>query len=124
VFLPDGTPLRFERSRAKEIFAYLIHRCGSRCSTKEIAAALFEDEPYDRTQQSYVQTLISAMLKSLKSVGAEKVINKSYNSLSVNVDLLDCDFYRFKELDPGAVNACECEYMSQYYWTDFLYNGF
>ena len=50
--------------------------------------------------------------------------DKSYNSLSVNVDLLDCDYYRFKELDAGAVNAYECEYMNQYYWADFLYNGF
>ena len=124
VFLPDGTPLKFERSRAKEIFAYLVHRCGSRCSTKEIAAALFEDEPYDKSQQSYLQTLIAAMNKSLKKAGAENVINKSYNSLSVNVDLLDCDYYRFKELDAGAVNAYECEYMNQYYWADFLYNGF
>ncbi|WP_155984082.1 hypothetical protein [Ruminococcus sp. FC2018] len=31
---------------------------------------------------------------------------------------------RFKELDAGAVNAYECEYMNQYYWADFLYNGF
>ena len=124
VFLPDGTPLKFERSKAKEIFAYLVHRCGSGCSTKEIAAALFEDEPYDKTQQSYLQTLISAMNKSLKKAGVEKVINKSYNSLSLNVDLLDCDYYRFKELDAGAVNAYECEYMNQYYWADFLYNGF
>ena len=124
VFLPDGTPLKFERSKAKEIFAYLVHRCGSGCSTKEITAALFEDEPYDKTQQSYLQTLISAMNKSLKKAGVEKVINKSYNSLSVNVDLLDCDYYRFKELDAGAVNAYECEYMNQYYWADFLYNGF
>ena len=124
VFLPDGSPLKFERSRAKEIFAYLVHRCGSGCSTKEIAAALFEDEPYDKNQQSYLQTLISAMNKSLKKAGVDKVINKSYNSLSVNVDLLDCDYYRFKELDAGAVNAYECEYMNQYYWADFLYNGF
>ena len=86
-----GTPLKFERSRAKEIFAYLVHRCGSGCSTKEIAAALFEDEPYDKNQQSYLQTLIAAMNKSLKKAGAAKVINKSYNSLSVNVDLLDCE---------------------------------
>ena len=48
VFLPDGTPVHFERSRSKEIFAYLVHRHGSSCSTREIAAALFEDEPYDR----------------------------------------------------------------------------
>ena len=74
MFLPDGTPLRFERSRAKEIFAYLIHRCGSRCSTNEIAAAIFEDEPYDKTQQSYVQTLISAMdeILVIQKEGKEK----------------------------------------------------
>lgn len=124
VFTPDGTPVHFERSRSKEIFAYLVHRNGSSCSTREIAAALFEDEPYDKKQQSYLQILISAMVKSLKKIGAEKVINKSYNALSVNPALLDCDYYRFKELDPGAVNAYECEYMSQYYWADFLYNDF
>lgn len=122
VFTPDGTPVHFERSRSKEIFAYLVHRRGSSCSTREIAAALFEDEPYDKTQQSYVQTLISAMIKSLKKIGAESAVVKSYNALSVNVDKLDCDYYRFQELDAGAVNAYQNEYMSQYYWADFLYD--
>ena len=66
VFTPDGKPLHFERSRSKEIFAYLVHRHGSSCTTREIAAVLFEDEPYDKKQQSYLQTLIAAMIKSLK----------------------------------------------------------
>ena len=121
VFTPDGKPLHFERSRSKEIFAYLVHRHGSSCTTREIAAALFEDEPYDKKQKSYLQTLIAAMIKSLKKVGAEPAIVKSYNALSVNVKALDCDYYRFRELDAGAVNAYQNEYMSQYYWADFLY---
>ena len=66
VFTPDGKPVHFERSKAKEIFAYLVHRHGSSCTTREIAAALFEDEPYDKKQQSYLQTLMHAMTKSLK----------------------------------------------------------
>ena len=49
---------------------------------------------------------------------------RSYNALAVNVDVLDCDYYRFQELDAGAVNAYESEYMSQYSWADFLYNGY
>ena len=124
VFTPDGKPVHFERSRSKEIFAYLIHRHGSSCTIKEIAAALFEDEPYDKKQQNYIQILISAMMKSLKKIGAETVINKSYNSLSVDVNLVDCDYYRFAELDAGAVNAYQNEYMSQYYWADFMFNDF
>ena len=42
----------------------------------------------------------------------------------VNVAALDCDYYRFQELDAGAVNAYQNEYMSQYYWADFLYNDY
>ena len=53
VFLPNGEHVRFERSKAKEIFAYLVHRHGSSCTIKELAAALFEDEPYDKKQQNY-----------------------------------------------------------------------
>ncbi len=124
VFTPEGKNVHFERSRSKEIFAYLVHRHGSSCSTREIAAALFEDEPYDKKQQSYLQTLIAAMIKSLKKIGAESAIVKSYNALAVNVETLDCDYYRFKELDAGAVNSYQNEYMSQYYWADFLYDEY
>lgn len=119
VFTPDGKPLHFERSKAKEVFAYLVQRHGSSCTKKEIAAILFEDMPYDSKQQIYVQKIMAAMVKSLKAVGAEKVIEKSYNNVSVNVDLIDCDYYRFEELDAGAVNAYQNEYMSQYYWAEF-----
>lgn len=39
------------------------------------------------------------MMKSLKKCGAADAVFKKYNSLSVNVSKLDCDYYRFKELD-------------------------
>ena len=119
VFLPGGEHVRFERSKAKEIFAYLVHRNGSSCTIREIAAALFEDEPYDKKQQNYMQQLTHALMKSLRAVGAEAVIVKDFNALAVNTEVLDCDYYRFKELDAGAVNAYQNEYMSQYYWADF-----
>ena len=120
VFLPGGEHMHFERSRSKEIFAYLVHKCGSSCTIKEIAAALFEDEMYDQKQLNYMQQLIHSLMKSLRAVGAEATVVKSFNSLAVNPDLLDCDYYRFKELDSGAVNSYENEYMSQYYWADFF----
>lgn len=120
VFLPSGEHMKFDRSKSKEIFAYLVHKQGSSCTTKEIAAALFEDEPYDTKQQNYVQQLIHAMIKNLKAVGAEEAVVRSYNALAVNPDVLDCDYYRFQELDAGAVNSFQNEYMSQYYWAEFF----
>ncbi|MBR1899815.1 MAG: hypothetical protein IJ820_01990 [Lachnospiraceae bacterium] len=50
------------KRKSKEVFAYLVHRHGSSCTTRE--------------------------------------------------------------LDAGAVNAYETEYMNQYPWADFLYNGY
>ena len=61
VFTPNGDHVHFERSKSKEVFAYLVHKHGSPRSTKEIAAALFEDAPYDEKQQNYVQKLIQGM---------------------------------------------------------------
>lgn len=124
VFTPDGVPVHFERSRSKEVFAYLVHKNGSSCTIKEIAAVLFEDEPYDLKQQAYVQKIISSMMKSLKKCNAVDTVFKKYNALSVNVSKLDCDYYRFKELDTGAVNAYNSEYMAQYYWADFMFDDY
>ena len=69
VFTPDGERVRFERSKSKELFAYLVHRSGSACTIKEIAAALFEDDPYDKKQLNYIQQLIHSLFKGLKAVG-------------------------------------------------------
>ena len=120
VFTPDGAHVRFERSKAKEVFAYLVHKQGSSCTTREIFAVIFEDEPYEKKLQNLLQTYIYAMIRSLKAVGAEAAVVRSYNALAVNPEVLDCDGYRFRELDAGAVNAYQNEYMSQYYWADFL----
>ncbi len=120
VFTPDGEHVRFERSKAKEVFAYLVHKRGSSVTSKEIFAAIFEDEPYEKKLQNLLQTYTHSMIKSLKAVGAEDAVVHTYNAFAVKPDVLDCDAYRFSELDPGAVNAYECEYMSQYYWADFI----
>ena len=89
VFLPGGERMRFERSRSKEIFAYLVHKQGSACTTKEIAAVLFEDEPYDKKQQNYVQQLIASMMFSSTSSDDQAEtpeINLTVNDLSMKID--------------------------------------
>ncbi len=120
VFKPNGEHVRFERSKSKEIFAYLVHKHGSSCTTRELFAVIFEDEPYEKKLQNLLQTYIYAMIKSLKEAGAEEAVVRSYNALAVNPDVLDCDYYRFEELDAGAVNAFQNEYMSQYSWAEFF----
>lgn len=119
VFLPSGEPLHWGRSKSEECFAYLVSRCGSSCTVRELASALFEDEPYDRKQASYMQKIISVMTQTLKLAGAEKVLRKSFNKFAVIPELLDCDYYRFRQGDAAAVNRYQGEFMRQYPWAEF-----
>lgn len=117
----NGRPLRFARSKAKELFAYLIHKRGTGCGTREIAALLFEDQPYSLTLQKQVQTIMSAMMKSLKEVGAEDCIIRTYNYTAVDVKRIEnCDYYRFLKWDVKAVNEYTGEYMMNYSWAEFV----
>lgn len=115
----DGEPLAFTRSKAKELFAYLVHKQGSACTIKEIAAVLFEDQEYSLQVQNYLQKIISSMVKAFAGVNAENVIHKQYNRISVNTIAIDCDFYRFFKLDPAAIHSYIGEYMAQYSWAEF-----
>ena len=115
-----GAPLAFPRSKSKELLAYLIHRRGGSCTVREIAAVLFEDREYNISLLNQVQTIISAMLKTLASIGARDVVIRKFNSLSVDMGRVDCDFYRFLDGDPKAINAYTGDYMSNYAWSMFL----
>lgn len=115
----DGAPLSFPRSKAKELFAYLVHRRGASCTVKELSAVLFEDKSYDLKQQNYIQKIITTMMKTFASVDADQIIVKKFNSLAVDPEKLDCDFYRFFKLDTTAVNTYIGEYMAQYSWAEF-----
>jgi shikimate kinase len=119
VFAKDRTPVRFERSKARELFAYLIHKKGGECTIREAAAVLFEDDPFDDKKQNYMQKIISSMMKSLRSCGAERVICKEFNSLSIDVDKVSCDYYRYIALGGDKVMMGDESYMQQYPWADY-----
>ncbi|MCQ2409348.1 MAG: response regulator [Clostridia bacterium] len=119
----DGKSVYFERQKSKELFAYLVFRRGAACTIKEIAAVLFEDDPYDNRVQSYLQKIISAMMKNLKAIGAEDVIDKGYNSLGVIIDLIECDYIEVLNNTSKAASLYKGEFMCQYEWAE-AFNAF
>jgi hypothetical protein len=74
-------------------------------------------------KKDYTQQLLSTLMKKLKELNAEAVINKSYNSISVNMDKIDCDYYKFDENDPTTMNMYKGEFMAQYSWAEYI-NGY
>ena len=111
----DGRPVRFPRSKSKELLAYLVHKEGASCTMGELVAALFEDNA-----QTNIRPYISALTKALEEAGASGLIIKNFNSIAVDTEKFDCDLYRFMKRDIVAVNAYKGEYMANYSWGEFV----
>lgn len=106
-----GEPLKFARSKTKELIAYLVDRQGAVVAVSELSKLLFnEDKP------SYVRNLVADLSKVLKAIGQEKIIVKHFNAMGINKDEITCDFYDYLENEPYAVKKYHGEYISQYSW--------
>ena len=114
----DGRPVRFRRAKSKELLAYLVDHRGLSVTTGEAYAALFEDAADTLSGKSYFRTIVHEMLNALKNVVAHGIIERSRNSYAVIPDKFDCDYYRFMEGDPQAVNAYQNDYLPSYGWAE------
>lgn len=114
----DGKPISFKRAKSKELFAYLVDRMGAACTMGELAAAIWEAGPDNPSRQSNLRNLISDMKRALSEAGAGSVIIKGRNSISLDVNSVNCDYYDFLHHVPYAVNCYRGEYMAQYTWAE------
>jgi len=120
VYMGTSVPIHFPRSKSKELFAYLVHRRGGSCTIEELVTVLNEGKEFDRSMNRQIQTMISTMRKALKDAGAEHVLIKQFNSLAVDPEQMNCDYYRFLDQDKDAIKSYRVigEYMSNYSWAE------
>ena len=115
----DGAPVKFGRSKSKELLAFLIDRKGASATTGEAYAALFENAENTVSGKAYFRNIVKDLRESLRSAGAEDILRRSHNSLAIVPERLDCDYYRFLNGDAEAVNLYRGDYMLQYSWAEF-----
>ena len=112
--LASGVPLKFQRSKSKELFAYLVDREGVAININELNAVLWEED-----HKSYCRNLIADIQATLRNVNADDVFIKRRNECFIDPEKIDCDAYAYKKNDPDAVRAYRGEYMIQYPWAVF-----
>ena len=67
---------------------------------------------------SYFRSFLQEMVTPLKKAGVEEILVKGRNSYAVLPEKIDCDYYRFLQGDPAAVNAFQNDYMAAYSWAE------
>jgi len=111
-----GKRIMFKRKKAKELLAYLVVRRGAGVSVRDAHGVLFEDKPYDK---GFFHVVLSELKQRLKEVGAEDVLIKSYNSIAIDSNKIDCDYYRFLNGDAQAINSYHGDFLPDYEWAEF-----
>lgn len=114
----DGQKVRFGRSKAKELLAYLIDRKGAASNTNRICAALWETDNGARTKNHFRQ-IVSELRRILNHYDASDILIHSRDSFAIDTTKVNCDYYRFLDSDPIAAASYRGEYMSQYDWAEY-----
>ena len=114
--LLDGSPILFERARAKELLAFLIDRQGGFVTRANVFAVLWENRLYDRSMQKQLDVVIRSLRATLTRYGIGDIIEMRKGSLRAVPEKLDCDLYRFLGGDASAADAYRGEYMNAYSW--------
>lgn len=109
-------PVLFSYRKTKELFAYLIDRKGASCNTETLCAVLWEDQTDLENQKKYLRKLIADLSHTLEALGVGDVFLKRRNCFAVDVEKIDCDYYRMLKGDISAISQYTGEYMDQYDW--------
>lgn len=112
----DGKAVNFNRSKSKELLAYLIDRQGGSVSRTEAFSILWEDSMYDRSMQKQLDVIIRSLRSTLQEYGIGEIVEMKAGTMRVIPELLDCDLYRFFNGDESAVNEYRGVYMNAYSW--------
>ena len=114
----NNKPVKFARSRSKELLAFLISRRGGQVSRNELHNVLYSDREYDRPVQKQLDVMIRSMRDTLTEYGISDILVMNRGLLSIRPELIDCDMYRLMDGDPVTVNSYRGEYMTGYSWAN------
>ncbi len=117
VFYKD-IPLKFKRSKAKELLAYLIAARGAGITSGELCG-IFWDDAIDLTcKKTYIRQYASALRSALKERGCEEVFIHDRDSYAIDVSKVDCDYYRYLSDRGEGTVIYMGEFMTQYEWAE------
>lgn len=111
----DGEIVNFKYEKTKELLAYLVDREGAGCSNKEIMVALWEDDDH----KSYLSNLKKDIRDTFKELKCEDIFVNGWGKMGIRPDLVDCDYYDWKQGKASGINAYNGEYMAQYSWGEY-----
>lgn len=88
-------PLHFKRSKARELFAFLVVEKGSPVSGARICTELWPESFEDEKNKAYVRKLLGDIRQSLAEIDATELLVRDGNQIYLDTELIHCDYYDY-----------------------------
>ena len=112
----EGKPLKFKRSKEKELLAYLICLKGASANRNEICSNIFDESMNPDKAAVNFRQVYTSLKKDLIHQGFEDVIiHSNNNAYAVDVSFIQCDYYDYIT---GGNNDYRGEFINQYSWAE------
>lgn len=93
----NGEALAWKNSKAKEIFAFLVHKNGVPVNWEKIADAVWPDYTSEKAQTNFHATTY-LLRKKLAEAGISKILESGRGNYRVVIDQVNCDLYQLEEI--------------------------
>lgn len=118
----DEQPLYFGNSKARELFAYCVHREGASVTMEEAIDVLWPDRPYDDKVKRLYRKAVNAIQTTLEDLDLDNVFISNRGNCHVERKSMDCDLYRFSEGEMQETQkrmAVKLGYLVDYSWAEY-----
>ena len=112
----DHKLVDFKVAKAKEMLALLVDKKGSGLTPAEIFTYLWGDKPFDSAHSASYRRCARALQEALKNVGAEHILKRSEQGWAIDIEAVDCDYYRLLDGDAEAKRNYNGIYLESYSW--------
>lgn len=90
----------WKNSKAKEIFAFLVHKAGVPVTWEKIAGAIWPEYNTQKAQTNFHATMY-LLRKRLAEAGLAEIIESGRGNYRIVTDRVDCDLYQIEEMING-----------------------
>ena len=115
-FFVRGQLVYFTNAKAKELLALCLDHRGGEVSMEEAVDKLWPNRVYDDKVKKLYRKAVTSLQSALREAGAEEIFITRRGACYVNIDEIDCDYYRFLENRNRKNCLYDGSYLFDYEW--------
>lgn len=120
--LKDGVPIALS-GKAKEILALVASKRGKEISNESIYSTIWEGREYSNTNMKVYYNALKRLKQALEAESLSELLLSTPRGQMLNVAMVDCDYYSWKENNAENGGKFEGEFLSEYSWGEYILAG-